>query len=355
MAMASPLLQRCSVTYNIVQSVFPNGGGLAVLNFSSPDLVDAVIANNEAIGSSESGGGIYMHDSWIDIAGGELRDNQTTAGGSNGGGGAMYLASSVAVMDNVVIAGNSCPGSELGAGIFASGSEVTITNSRLVDNGSSYQGGAIRADYSSTVSLTNTAVLANQAYTGGGLYLAYDCELTLTSSVVAGNQATSYGGGVFLIGTDYTSRNVVIADNLAGDEGGGVYSDGVGAIDIGWSAAWWNIPEHYAGFTDPTGASSNVVADPGFLDTSAADAELWDLHLGSSSTLVDGGDPTALDPDGLRSDIGLYGGPGAGGFDLDRDGWFEWWQPGPYDSGAYPILDLDCDDLDPAVVPADGC
>ena len=49
------------------------------------------------------------------------------------------------------------------------------------------------------------------------------------------------------------------------------------------------------------------------------------------------------------------GGPNAGSWDLDGDGYPEWWQPGPYDYATYPALGWDCDDSDPDVYPGSGC
>ena len=93
--------------------------------------------------------------------------------------------------------------------------------------------------------------------------------------------------------------------------------------------------------------------DPEFLDDAPVDPVDWDLHLGLSSPLIDAGDPTVLDPDGSPSNIGAYGGPGAGLFDLDLDGYYEWWIPGAYDAATSP--GSDCDDGDPAVHPGNGC
>ena len=47
--------------------------------------------------------------------------------------------------------------------------------------------------------------------------------------------------------------------------------------------------------------------------------------------------------------------PGAGGWEQDWDGSPEWWQPGYYDTSAYPAEGWDCDDQNPAVSPASGC
>ena len=54
------------------------------------------------------------------------------------------------------------------------------------------------------------------------------------------------------------------------------------------------------------------------------------------------------------ADIGAYGGPGAGSWDLDGDTHPCWWHPGPYDSSVDPEAGWDCDDLDPDVGP-DEC
>ena len=48
-----------------------------------------------------------------------------------------------------------------------------------------------------------------------------------------------------------------------------------------------------------------------FVDTSAPLAADWDLHLASGSAAIDAGDPTILDADGSRSDLGAFGGPQA--------------------------------------------
>ena len=51
-----------------------------------------------------------------------------------------------------------------------------------------------------------------------------------------------------------------------------------------------------------------------FESTSEPLAEDWDLHPIAGSPTEDAGDPEILDPDGTRSDIGAYGGPGAAGW-----------------------------------------
>jgi hypothetical protein len=107
--------------------------------------------------------------------------------------------------------------------------------------------------------------------------------------------------------------------------------------------------------SDPTGSYGNLSVDPQLLDLGGVDPLEWDLHLDTSSPLVDAGDSGILDPDSGTSDVGAYGGPQAEDWDRDDDGYEDWWQPGPYDGVYYPPMGLDCDDLDPAIYPGAGC
>ncbi|BDQ02442.1 hypothetical protein [Ignavibacterium sp.] len=67
----------------------------------------------------------------------------------------------------------------------------------------------------------------------------------------------------------------------------------------------WNSQISYSGFTPD---STNTTVDPMIVNDDTTQGEL-DFHLQKFSPLIDAGDPTILDLDGTRSDIGLYGGP----------------------------------------------
>jgi len=96
--------------------------------------------------------------------------------------------------------------------------------------------------------------------------------------------------------------------------GGSVWMTGgalYGPADVRYSNAWNNTAPAYVGVSDPTGSDGNLAVDPAFVDTTAANPLDWDVHLAAGSPLSDQGDPTILDLDGSRSDIGAYSGPGA--------------------------------------------
>ena len=97
----------------------------------------------------------------------------------------------------------------------------------------------------------------------------------------------------------------------------GVQADGLeGPSEHGFNVVRGNDEGDWIGWS-PTLDDLDVA--PIFVDYEpGAAARLWDLHLHRESPLVDAGDPREdeLDPDGTRADIGLYGGPQAGGVGL---------------------------------------
>lgn len=71
---------------------------------------------------------------------------------------------------------------------------------------------------------------------------------------------------------------------------------------VTYNDVYGNQAGNYLGMEDLTGQDGNVSLEPNFSDS-------VDFHLKEGSPLIDAGDPLLTDPDGTRSDIGLYGGP----------------------------------------------
>ena len=67
----------------------------------------------------------------------------------------------------------------------------------------------------------------------------------------------------------------------------------------------WNNEINYTNLTPDT---TNLAVDPMIVNDDSTQGDL-DFRLQMYSPLIDAGDPTILDRDGSRSDIGLYGGP----------------------------------------------
>ena len=89
----------------------------------------------------------------------------------------------------------------------------------------------------------------------------------------------------------YTAPANIKNNNIIGSVNG-VYGD---TTNVKYNNFWktQNYPKD----------STNISVDPMFVNDTS------DFHLQMYSPLIDAGDPTILDKDGSRSDIGLYGGP----------------------------------------------
>ncbi len=383
-----------------------SGAGMVILN-GDPLVHGVTVTGNTASGGT---GGISLSDVQITLTDSEVTSNTSTYG--TGGLSVWYgNETTIVELERVLVSGNSTGGD--GGGITI-GEDVVLRASgcTIVANTAGCRGGGVFQDEpgpplsyswlrSTTIAHNHADGLVADDCGGGGAWVT-DLQLEdvliagntttasgggiygnawngLENAIVCGNQADGEGGGIYHPGTNAGGQydnvavvgngagshgggfkvsgnvhlvNVLVSHNTAGGQGGGLY----GAItpDITYCDVWGNTPtDHGGGLTDMTGWFGNVSTDPQLLGTSAPDPLDWDLHLAASSPLVDAGDPGVLDPDGSFSDIGAYGGPDADGWDLDWDGYFEWWLPGPYDAATSP--GADCDDQDGTVFPGNGC
>ncbi len=381
-----------------------HGGGITIEDGSDVLLTAVLCEGNEA--SDGSGGGMRVTGSTVTLDGVSLLSNAVDVGA----GGGLHLVGSDALLGGVVLDGNTTLIGD-GGGLAVETSAVTASgltvtgNAALWGNGGGLavevhagesvalwdaviadnlsglgDGGGLAADGEGQVVLNRSLVAGNEAAGGdGGAISAGATDLVLTNVFLAGNRASDDGGGLDLDLGEATLSNVSVVGNEAADMGGGVcahsallslrstdlsgnvaaaagglFTDGA-TVDVTFGNAWGNVPEDVVGIPDPAGQMGNLAVDPQYRDLTSADPLDWDLHLAAASDLVDAGDPAIPDPDGGRSDIGGFGGPDAGVWDLDGDGHPSWWQPGGYDFGTYPALGWDCDDLDPTVGPGGGC
>ena len=354
---SSPTLTRVEVTGN--EAV--RGGGIFVANASTPELAYTTISDNLASGFESAGGGLYSESSSPTFSAVVVSDNWTTDSGAHGGG--LCILEAPAVLTNVAVVGNWTEGDGAnGGGIYIDDNGTEMTHVAVVGNqalGSSTKGGGIYTRWS-WVDMTHAMILGNlSGASGGGLHI-HGGALSVTNAAIVDNSAGESGGGLLLTGSEpnpgeATLLNVVLASNTASVDGGAASGEHVSLFAASHCDTWANVPDDYEGLDEPSYLDGNVSIDPGLTETAAADPWDWDLHLTATSPLIDVGDPNLLDPDGSPSDIGPYGGPDAGLWDLDLDGWYEWWQPGEYDWGYYPALGWDCDDRDAGIHPDNGC
>ena len=286
------------------------GGGHVEIGGSSPTFVDVVVQD---VWDWSGVGAIYAEDgdpAFWDVV---IRDSTASYGPKNEGfGGGMYLRSTHAALDRVLI--EDCKAGSSGGGIEAGGGTLGMSNVVLRGNvaGGSWGAGAggLQA-YNITLRLVNVRFVDNVASISwdtpppGGAIGLKSSELIATNVTICDNGANSTGGGLYVDASTATLVNTIICENVAGSGGGGIQSQS-GSVTLRYSDVWGNTPDDFVGMADPTGTDGNVSADPLFSDD--------DRHLDPSSPLVDAGDPSLLDADGSRSDMGAWGGPGGAGW-----------------------------------------
>jgi len=278
----------------------------------------------------------------------------TLTGGDNEDGGGIEIRQSSPTLRSLVIDGNEATN---GGGIAIDSGSPTVSNVVLVWNAAT-DGGAVWIDGASGPAEPEFSAIFitghNIDSTGGGIY-ARDAFIQITNSTIWGNYAGESGGAIYFSGeVSMEATNVDFVGNVAGEDGGAFYAES----ELHATFRYCNVPADKTdlwGVSNPLDSNGNIWASADHLDTTYSHPLMGDFHLSPDSPLVDGGAPGVLDPDGSISDIGAFGGPTAGEWDLDADGDPWWWQPGPYDSETYPSEGWDCDDTEPDLGALSGC
>lgn len=369
------------------------GGGFYPWDGGSATLEDCTFRNNHA---TEQGGGAYANGG---VAGSILRTTFDNNSSDDVSGGLGWHLGTLEIWDSV-FEGNTAAVN--GGAVYAhhATAPIVIAHTRFVANtASAGRGGALYGAYGSTFALTDTSFADNSATQGADLAI-FESALVLDRAVSTGAIADEGGllwlspgaeadlhdvavcgvdaaGALLWSGGTATLNNVLVHDGdgvgivveagrtearqvglstlrgggLSVFEGasallqnsvmvdviGGTTVDSLGELDLGHNT-WWALDDEGA-----TPGDGSLRMDPRWVG--GDDCALSIALPTATSPLVDAGDPTVLDPDGTRSDIGPWGGPGSPMVDGDGD-------------GAWTVQD--CDDDEATVfpgaeeVPADG-
>jgi hypothetical protein len=254
-------------------------------------------------------------------------------------------------LNNAVVADNDAV--DDGGALRVTMGSAALVNVLMVGNRAGAHGGAIYAYDEGHVLLANTALLGNEARGGGAIYIKNQASVFADNTVMLANTASEEAGGVFVAFASLALASSVVRSNHSDGLGGGLYLD-TATASVSHSVVGGNDPDDCDSTTFGLCPELEPDVDPGFMDVGDSDPLTWDLHLGSSSPVLDAGDPALTDPDDSPGDMGIYGGLFADSWDLDADGWPAWWQPGPY-TDEHADAGLDCDDLDADIGPEQGC
>jgi len=205
---ASPTISATAILSNTAVS---SGGGIAI-DGGSPHLINDTISGNTAMG----GGGIL-------IANGAEVDLRSTTIGNNMaymfGGGILVANSSSPTVQNTIIRGNRAPS---GGGVQVFDSVGQIINSHIMENvAQSGSGGGLNIQNSS-MSLGANSIVSNTATMNGGGILVETSSASIDNCLVRANQGGN-GGGIYIVGSLGLITNNLIRDNIATlGSGGGI-------------------------------------------------------------------------------------------------------------------------------------
>lgn len=225
-----------------LDQIMPERGG-GVLNLGTMTLIDSAIVDNSTTGINNTGtltltnsivsrnsdGGIINTDNFgtpgiLSLDRSTVSDNFTAIFGGTAGidsewGGTVMLIDST-------VSGNTAEGPAVHGGGISIHGTLTLVNSRVVGNRTTWGGGGILI-WGGTVTLTDSIVADNRARDSGGGIDNLFGSLTLINSTVSGNVADSEGistlssgGGIETYGP-LTIINSTISGNTA-DWGGGI-------------------------------------------------------------------------------------------------------------------------------------
>ncbi len=209
-------------------------------------------------------------------------------------------------------------------------SNLTLRNSKLLNNDGATQGGAIVAYSAGTIELDRVSVSENTAQSGAGIYTMCtavcntDIRL-LNGTAIDANKATGYGGGIYAYAIantlSVTAENSSVSGNTAAG-GAGIFTYKSGSAVINVDLQSGAVMHNNNAMTDMGGAiyaynaaNINIAANSAVYNNTAKTAGDDLLFNGSTFTL-----PNAKDMSGDRilfSDkaeiTGWY-----------HDGWFKW-------------------------------
>ena len=303
---------------HVERNTAPDCGGGMILRHSVLNAAKSFFENNTA----KFGAGIYFGDT----------PNEAEEGCS---GEHNHLITDSTISGNTVLD----PENGIGGGMYVgTTSNLTLRNSKLLNNDGATQGGAIVAYSAGTIELDRVSVSENTAQSGagilalctavcntdirllngtaidantatgygGGIYanaIAKELNVTVTNSSVSGNTAAG-GAGIFtyksgsaVINVDLQSGAVMHNNNAVTNMGGAIYAYNDANINIAAnSAVYNNTAAGYGGAIYASASNVNIAAKSAVYNNTAATAgdDLF-FYSGTIFTL-----PNAKDMSGDR-------------------------------------------------------
>jgi parallel beta-helix repeat protein len=220
-----------------------DGGGYHIRENAVVTITRDITGADGTVGinsASDSGGGIYIQNATVTLAGLSVSSNTAL----NRGGG-IYWANSTGSVQKNYLFGNYVTGTgSLGGGAFVTGSSngVTLDHNSFESNSAVLAGGGLDLENGAVALVNANTIVTNTAEGGAGVSIYSAGVVTFTNNIVARNvtQAT-YPSGLNIYGTAaritnntisdnswlgiyfHTSNGIVIANNIISGNGMGIY------------------------------------------------------------------------------------------------------------------------------------
>lgn len=328
-------MQNVTVSENSVTGSSSDGGGILV-RYGSLTMNGCHVEGNTA---PDCGGGMILRHSVLNAAKSFFEKNTAKYGAGIYFGDTPNEAEEGCsgehnhLITDSTISGNKVLDLEngIGGGMYVgTTSNLTLRNSKLLNNDGASQGGAIVAYSAGTIELDGVSISENKAASGAGIYAL--CTAVgntnihlLNGTAIDKNTATGYGGGIYACALAKTFSVTVENSSVSGNTAAGgagifTYKDGSAVINVDLQSG--AVMHNNNAVTDMGGAiyayndaNINIAANSAVYNNTAKTAGDDLLFNGATFTL-----PNAKDMSGDRilfsnkAEItGWY-----------HDGWFKW-------------------------------
>ncbi len=251
------------------------GSGMAIYPDSAAGGQSVSVTGNRFSGNDSFGHGTLNIDSTaidvnLTISENEFVNNPDTALMIN------FRSGGVVLLDSNLFAGNSVGGLKIyGDGTSTSQQVVTVVNNRFSKNYANLGGGMYV--FANTLNGGTYRVVNNTFVDNNGVVQSWGDSIYIDMYGNAG--VLDFYNNVIWNPTVQNDNQIFINDDVDLDGTGAtvnVYNNDYSSADVE--------------IGDNTSTGGNINADPLFVDVSAADPAVWDLHLSSSSPAIDKGD-----------------------------------------------------------------
>ena len=293
--------------FNLIDNVISDntgGSGVGVYDVDMGNIESNIIEGND-----EGGIGIGGSSDYVIIQENEIRFNIR---------GGIYVGGSpheVHILKNIIEYNTAVDG----GGVIIN--QNTVLKYNIIMNNLSTGGGGEGAGIwiwdnfePGSSEISNNLIAGNVAESGpgGGIFVYWGGDPVITNNTIVGNSALR-GSGIHIDESYADITNNIIVNN----EGGYGIECSAGSASLTYNDVWGNDPGDYYNCGPGVGSISE---DPCFY---AHPVQGYEYLLQSDSPCIDAGDPAIEDalydwhpkwpdwyPDGARSDMGAYGGPG---------------------------------------------